>query len=80
MDKVQEMQYHNLRENFYDVVDNVLGKDYYNEGADCYTCDAFTCRDIIFKFNAVKTEMIVWRTGFWLALVIWITTSVFHYN
>lgn len=78
MDRIQEMQYHNLRENFYDVVDNVLGKDYYNERADVYVVDAFSCRDIIREFNSVKNEMIVWKTGFWLSLILWIVTSIFY--
>ncbi|MCU6734931.1 hypothetical protein [Diplocloster agilis] len=77
MEKLQEMQYHNLRENFNEVVKSILGENYYNEGMDVYTGDAFACRDIINKFNSVKTEMVVWRAGFWVALAIWIATSVF---
>lgn len=78
MDKIQEMQYHNLRENFNEVVKGILGKSYYNEGSDVYTGDAFSCRDIIREFNSVKTEMRVWKAGFWIALMLWIVISVFH--
>lgn len=75
---IREMQYHNLRENFNEVVQIVLGESYYNEGSDVYTGDAITCQDIIHKFNSVKVEMHVWKAGFWLALILWIVTSIFH--
>lgn len=78
MDKIREMQYHNIRENFNEVVKSILGKSYYNEGSEVHTGDAFACRDIINKFSSVKTEMVVWRAGFWIALAIWIVTSLFH--
>ena len=78
MDKIQEMQNQNLRENFNEVVKCILGESYYNDGSDVYTGDAFSCRDIIHEFNSVKTEMRVWKAGFWFALVLLIVTSVFR--
>lgn len=78
MGKILDMQYQNLRANFNDVVKTVLGKDYYNEGSDFYTCDALTCRDLISEFRSVKVEKVVWNVGFWMALALWAITSVFH--
>lgn len=78
MDKIEEMQYRNLRENFNEVVKSILGDPYYNEGSDVYTADAFSCRDIIYEFKSVKTEMRVWKVGFCITLVIWVVTNLFH--
>ena len=78
MDKIQKMQYHDLRENFNEVVKIILGENYYNEGADVYTGDAISCRDIVRVFNSVKPGMCVWKTGFWLVVILWIITSIFH--
>lgn len=40
------LQYKNLRKHFNSLVDHVLGKGYYNEGSDVYSCDELTCRDL----------------------------------
>lgn len=69
MDRIEEMQYHNLRTEFNHVTQEILGDSYYNEGMDVYTGDAFTCGEIIHKFNKIKVERDVWRFGFWLLIV-----------
>ena len=40
------MQYDSLRKHFKKMVDNVLGKDYYNLGSDVYERDRLICEDI----------------------------------
>ena len=47
--QITEHIYKNLRKNWNKLVDEILGKDYYNMGMDTYTCDDLTCEDIINK-------------------------------
>lgn len=77
MDRIEEMQYHNLRTEFNYVTQEVLGDRYYNEGADVYTGDAFTCRDIIHKFNKMKVERNAWRYGFWFSIIFGALIKIF---
>jgi hypothetical protein len=49
--RIPLLQYKNLRENFNTLIDNVLGKDYYNLGMDIYECDRISCEDISRKAN-----------------------------
>ena len=46
-----ELIYKNLRKNWNKLVDEILGKDYYNMGMDTYTCDDLTCEDIIYNYH-----------------------------
>mgnify|MGYP001278392732 CR=1 FL=1 len=50
-ERISLMQYENLRKHFNKLVDNVLGKDYYNMGMDVYTCDEITCEDLSKKLK-----------------------------
>ena len=52
--EIQLLQYKNLRQSFYRVIDYVLGEDYYNMGMDVYTCDRIACEDIIQQFKRNK--------------------------
>ena len=47
--RVRVLQYENLRECFKKMIDDVLGKDYYNMGMDVYDCDRLSCEDITAK-------------------------------
>lgn len=49
--QVRLWQYENLRKHFTELVKEVLGEGYYNEGMDVYTCDEFTCRDLKAKLK-----------------------------
>ncbi len=49
--RVRLLQYESLRRNFSNMVDAVLGRDYYNMGMDVYTCDEITCMHITQKAN-----------------------------
>lgn len=44
--RVGILQYESLRKNFHKMIDDVLGKDYYNMGMDVYECDRICCEDI----------------------------------
>jgi len=44
--RIRLLQYENLRKQFQRLVDDVLGKDYYNEGMDTHKCDEYCCRDL----------------------------------
>ena len=45
-DRIRLLQYENLRKHFMQLVHDVLGEHYYNEGMDVYTCDKLCCRDL----------------------------------
>lgn len=47
--RIRILQYENLRKNFHKMIDDVLGKDYYNTGMDVYECDRICCEDIAYK-------------------------------
>lgn len=47
--RVKLLQYDSLRKNFHKMVDDVLGKDYYNMAMDVYDCDKECCEDITRK-------------------------------
>lgn len=44
--RIKLLQYDNLRKHFKSLVDDVLGKDYYNEAMDVYKADEYCCRDL----------------------------------
>lgn len=44
--QIRLLQYENLRNHFQELINEVLGPDYYNEGMDVYTADEFVCRDL----------------------------------
>lgn len=47
--RVKLLQYDSLRKNFHKMVDDVMGKDYYNMANDVYDCDRICCEDITQK-------------------------------
>lgn len=50
--RVRILQYESLRKHFKKLVDDVLGKDYYNMGMDVYECDRICCKDLKVKFKS----------------------------
>lgn len=46
IDRIRLLQYENLRKHFRKLIEDVLGKDYYNMGADVYSCDEICCEDL----------------------------------
>ena len=49
--RIALLQYDSLRKNFNLMVNNVLGKDYYNMGMDVYQADRICCEDVARKAN-----------------------------
>ncbi len=47
--RISILQYNNLRKHFKKMVNNVLGENYYNMGADVYESDRLCCEDITRK-------------------------------
>lgn len=45
------LQYSNLRKHFSQLISDILGPNYYNEGMDVYHCDELTCRDLKSKIK-----------------------------
>lgn len=50
-DGIALLQYENLRKHFNELVNDVLGSNYYNEGMDVYSADEFSCRDLKAKLK-----------------------------
>lgn len=51
VNRVALLQYASLREHFHTMVEEVLGKDYYNTEMDVYGSDQTCCEDITRKAN-----------------------------
>jgi hypothetical protein len=49
--RVSVLQYNSLRNHFRKMIDDVLGKNYYNMGADVYESDRLCCEDITREAN-----------------------------
>ena len=49
--RVALLQYESLRNNFNEMVTDVLGDDYYNMAMDVYDADRICCEDITAKVN-----------------------------
>lgn len=49
--------YENLRDNYNRIIDNILGKDYYNMYMDTYHCDDGCADDIISKYRDIKNKV-----------------------
>jgi len=54
--RVALLQYESLRKNFSSMVDNILGKDYYNMAMDVYEADKICCEDVTRKANSTILE------------------------
>lgn len=54
IDRINLLQYQNLREQFRRLINEVLGEGYYNMGMCNYSCDRFTVDDLIYKFKNNK--------------------------
>jgi hypothetical protein len=52
MERIRDLQYDNLRSNFNEnLVEPILGKDYYNMGHDVYQSDVCTTQDLKREFD-----------------------------
>ncbi len=57
MDRIRLLQYDNLRENFNkNLVNPILGENYYNLGMDVYTADQFTIEDLKYEFDRKESK------------------------
>ena len=54
-----ELRFKELNKQWQRVIDELLGKNYYNYGCDWKSCDEFTADDLIYKFK--KRWWQVWR-------------------
>lgn len=55
--RVQVLQYKSLRKNFREnLINPILGENYYNMGMDTYTCDEETTLDLKYRFDEMQTE------------------------
>lgn len=49
-----KLRFEELNKQWNKVIDEILGKDYYNYGCDWKSCDRFTTEDIIYKYKKCK--------------------------
>ena len=56
MDNISEKQYENLRKNFNNMTNMILGDGYYNIGGDVYSTDTIAAGDIIYAYEQMKKE------------------------
>lgn len=59
--RVKLLQYDSLRTFFHKMVEDVLGKDYYNMACDVYDADKICCEDITKKVK--KSKLKKWLTS-----------------
>ncbi len=57
--RVALLQYKSLRKHFNQLVENVLGKDYYNMAMDVYEADKASCEDIASKANRTLLQRLL---------------------
>lgn len=48
------------------LIDELLGKDYYNMGMDAYSCNAEACEDMLHEIRRMRKLI---STGRWIVLV-----------
>lgn len=55
--RISLLQYKNFRHSFNTYLKTpILGEDYYNLGMDTYNCDIFTCQDLKYKYDKLKSS------------------------
>ena len=61
--RIRILQYDSLLIDFHKMVNDVLGKDYYNMGMDVYTVHRFCCEDITKKANKTCVDKLIELLG-----------------
>lgn len=49
----------------------ILGKDYYNEGNDVYSCNNFTIRDLKYEFDKMKRRLKISHIILLISTILW---------
>lgn len=71
MDEIKELQYKNLREYFNkNLVNPILGEDYYNTAMDVYRCDELTTEHLKNEFDERDSCIKTYRNLFVLSLLV----------
>lgn len=77
MDNIEKMQYENLRKCFSNnIIDPILGKNYYNLALDVYECDRMTSEDVRDKFIELHKKSIFYKNLAIINSVIGIMTFI----
>lgn len=58
--------YRELDGHYSRLINELLGKNYYNYGTDVYSCNAESCEDMLYKIRRMKKLI---STGRWIVLV-----------
>ena len=55
--RLSELRWISLLENYSIIIDEVLGKNYFNYGHDVYSCDQHSREDILKEFKELKADI-----------------------
>ena len=55
-----------LNEHYQKLINELLGEDYYNYGMDSYSCNSFSCEDMLHEIRRMKKLI---STGRWIVMV-----------
>lgn len=70
-DKIIELQYKNLRDCFkVNLVNPILGKDYYNTAMDVYSCDKLTTEHLASEFSNVSNQAKFYRRLYLISFLV----------
>lgn len=81
MDDIREMQYKNLRECMdKNLIDPILGTDYYNMEMDTYTCDELTTEDLKYVFDTTTRRAQIYRNITIVLLIVSIIITILYFT
>ena len=74
----KERQYKNLRKNFNELVNRILGEDYPRIGGDVSKHDEQTCIDIADAYFTMEDKRNTWRRWFFVMCAFFIGLFIFY--
>lgn len=75
--RLLKLKYNNLRKNYSELTDTVLGEGYYNLAMDIYTCDNIVADDIKREFRYLKHDLKIYKRLFIISLIIIIALVIY---
>jgi len=71
MVNIKLKQYENFRKCFNkNLIEPLLGKNYYNMGSDVYMADQLTTEDLKNKYDMIRSNVKLYKTLFTISLII----------
>lgn len=76
-DNVYKEIYLDLMKHHYKMLDEILGKDYYNYGCDVYSCNRFACEDVTQAYKSEVNKRKFWQVTACIISIGWAITALF---